>query len=170
MGAGYFASWIPAELLYSYINAESNQLLNGTGSSGALPGLTGFFQTSSTLTRSLATGEYLTDTLLIGISDLRVATNSYAEANLIVLHPNLWTLIRTTRDGYGRYLLDSANESVADADAQSLWGVRVALSTLAPQTQALILDTRKAAIFFIREGVKISSAAMNGATQNGKTT
>jgi hypothetical protein len=102
-GEASFASWLPAELTRSLVNAESSILLNAvSGTSNAT--FNGILNTSGTLTRSMGTDTPL-DCLAKAYADVRVGA-AFADPDLVLMHPNTLGALRRQKDADGRYLLD----------------------------------------------------------------
>lgn len=80
------------ELSNWIIIGENYQLLQGNGTS---PNQTGLFNATGTLTRQYNSigGDTIIDTVLEAVTDIRVG-GAYAQADLILLHPNDWLAMR----------------------------------------------------------------------------
>ena len=145
-----FQSYCGAELYKQIIDIENEQLLSGDGTSGSM---TGFFHTSDVLTAdATATApDTAIDHIEKAIATLRVGP-ALVVANLLVLHPNTWSALRRTKDGYQRYL--TSPDPTAD-EANQIWGVPVLSTTAAPAGKGLLLDTTKVGYIAVREALSM---------------
>jgi HK97 family phage major capsid protein len=153
----YFASWVPRELQRALINAETDQLVMGTGASGALPGMTGFVATSGVLTRAYSStpDDNRVDTLLKSFADLRIGS-AFAVADLVAMHPSTWRWIRQTKTTTGAYVLGMMDPNEI-GQLDNLWGVRVITNTFVPIGTAVVLDTNLAAKYFVRQALTMDT-------------
>jgi HK97 family phage major capsid protein len=147
------ARWVPRELQRALINAETDQLVMGTGASGALPGMTGFVATAGVLTRAYSStaDDNRIDTLLKAFTDLRVGS-SFAEADLVAMHPQTWRWIRETKTSTGAYVLGMMDPNQI-GQLDNLWGVRVIVNSFVPIGTAVVLDSNLAARYFVRQAL-----------------
>ena len=148
----YFSSWVPRELSRAIIDVESQQLVSGTGVSGAHPGMTGFIATSNVLTRSFnaSTDETGLDTLIAACNDIRVGA-SFGKADNIFLHPTTWDNLRRTKTTTNAFTLGIMDPN-SIADLANLFGVPITTSTTIPIGQAVVLDSTLACKYFVRQG------------------
>ncbi|MGX9672656.1 phage major capsid protein [Mycobacterium sp. HM-7] len=146
-----FLSFVPSELSRAIVDAETNLVVNGTGATGVLPGMTGILNTSGTLTRAVASGQTPLDCMQLAFNDLRIGT-SFATANLVAMHPTTWTYLRSQKDSMGRYLL-AADPATGQVD--TIWGVRMVVNTYIPEGTALVFDTSKAVLAWTRQGMSL---------------
>ena len=153
----YFQNWIPRELQRALIDLESNQIANGSGATGDLPGMTGFFNTAGTLTRSFQGGYDITglDTLIKAVNDLRVGP-AFATASVIALHPSTWTYLKLSKTTTDAYVLGIMDPNVLGG-LKNLWGIPVVENTFIPEGSAIVMDADKAARYFIRQGLTLDS-------------
>jgi len=84
-----FLTFLPAELQHALTDAETNLVVNGTGSTGDLPGMLGLLNTAGTLTASPATDETPLDTLAGAFTALR-SGSAFATADLVLTSPTTW--------------------------------------------------------------------------------
>ena len=75
-----FANWIPTELARALVNAETDQVVNG---SGTAPNMLGILNTSGLLTRAMASDTPI-DAIQKAFNDLRIGP-AFATADLVVL-------------------------------------------------------------------------------------
>jgi hypothetical protein len=153
----FFQSWIPRELQRALVDLESNQIANGTGATGSLPGMTGFFNTSGTLTRSFVGGYDITglDTLIKAVNDIRVGP-AFGKASVIALHPSTWTFLKLSKTTTDAYVLSEMDPNAIGA-VSSLWGVPIVESTMIPEGSALVADMDQAARYFVRQGLTLDT-------------
>jgi HK97 family phage major capsid protein len=151
----YFASWIPRELQRSLIWAETDQIAMGTGSSGTLPGMTGFVSTSGVLTRAYnsSTDQSGIDTLLRAFNDVRVGS-SFGEVDVVAMHPTTWNYLRRTKTTTNAYVLGIMDPE-AIGQLKSLWGVQIVENTAIPVGTAVAFDSRIAAKYFVRQALTL---------------
>jgi HK97 family phage major capsid protein len=129
-----FYSFVPTEMYRAVIDAETNQLVNG---SGTAPSMEGILATSGLLTRALGTDTVI-NALVKACNDLRVGS-SYATADLIAMHPSTWTKVKTQTDTQGRYLLNINASDVGAID--NVFGVPVLTNTKIPIGTGIVFDT-----------------------------
>ncbi|MEW1820462.1 phage major capsid protein [Arthrobacter sp. NPDC080031] len=152
---GDFISYLQSELVRLIIDTENYQLLNGNGTA---PNLKGLLQTPGLLTRAKGS-EASIDTIELAVADLRNGP-SYCEPDVIVLHPNDWSLIRRTKaTGTGNYLLGNPG----DSPVSDIWGIQVVTTTQIPQGTGLLMNTELIGVAYVREGVTISMSNSNNA-------
>ena len=137
------------------IDLESQQIASGTGASGVLPGMTGFFSTGSTLTRSFEGGYDYSglDTLVKAVNDIRVGP-AFGQASVIALHPSTWTYLKLTKTSTDAYQLGIMDPNVLGG-LKNLWGIPIVESTMIPEGKAIVADMDKAARYFIRQGLTL---------------
>ncbi|BCW76260.1 phage major capsid protein [Arthrobacter sp. NicSoilB11] len=140
-----FLAYLTSELSRSVIDAENAQILNGDGTGENLLGL---LNTSGMLTRAKATDTAL-DAVEQAIADLRTGP-SYVDPDLLVFHPTTWSSIRRSKDTAGRYLLGADPTA---AEANTLWGLPVAVTTTMPVGTGLIGNLAEGTQAFIRQGI-----------------
>ncbi|MFF2344235.1 phage major capsid protein [Pseudarthrobacter sp. NPDC058119] len=150
-----FTQYEEGELQRLIIDQENFQLLNGDGTGQNLLGL---LKTPGLLTRAKGS-EASIDTIETAIADLRNGP-SYCEPNVIVLHPNDWSLIRRTKaTGTGNYLLGNPAESAVN----DIWGIPVVTTTQIPQGTGLLMNTDMIGVAYVREGLTLSMSNSNNA-------
>jgi Phage capsid family len=151
----YFENWLPLELTRAIIDEETDLIANGTGASGALPGMVGLLNTPGTLTRVVGTSEAPIDTMLEAFNDLRVGS-AFANADLVVTNPTTWTFLKTQKSTTGLYVLAQNNPGSIGA-MSDLWGVKVVVNTRIPVGTAIVLDTTQAVLAWTRQGMTIDT-------------
>lgn len=145
-----FSGFVPSELTRAVIDAETDQIVNGDGTS---PQLLGLLHTSGVLTRSVGSDTDI-DAIVSSFNDIRVGS-SYGTADLVVMHPSTWNSIRLEKDSQNRYLLaqDTPN---AIGSVHDIFGVRVLTNTKVPAGTAISIDTSKAVIGWTRQGMEVA--------------
>lgn len=131
---GTFMTWIPGELQRAIIDARTNEVLNGSGSS---PHMLGILNTSGTLTRSVGSDTPL-DAIRKAANDIRVGS-SFAEASLVLTHPTTWQDLTLVKSTTGNYVLDPDNPNRL-GDLHSIFGMRVVTNTYCPAGTAIVCD------------------------------
>ncbi len=129
-----FYSFVPREMYRAVIDSETDSIINGNGTA---PNMLGILATSGTLTRAIGTDTPI-NALVKGFNDIRVGS-SYGTADLVAMHPDTWTYVKTQTDSQGRYLLNINAEDVAAID--NVFGVRVVTNTFVPNGTAIAFDT-----------------------------
>ena len=165
---GSLSVFAPQELTSALINEENNQLLTGDGT-GA--NLTGFFNTSGTLTYSAPSGTSNIDALLTAANAVRTGA-AFGTADLIVIHPDDWLDIKKSKGTDGRYLLQPNDPNAIGTVTNgfdNLFGIRVVPTTQCTKGKALVLDTKIAATVFLREGLELLQAIGIGQNQTEYT-
>ena len=144
---GTFCTAVRVELVKQIIELENQQLLYGDGSDDQLNG----FFTADGILEADGTGQQPLDVVEQAITALR-AGPSLANADLIVLHPLTWSIIKRTKSEFGSYLI--APDPTKDS-ADSLWGVPVLTTTAVKEQDALILDTTLFGRAMVREALTV---------------
>lgn len=146
----YFASWVPRELSRAIINAETDQLVMGSGS----PEMTGFIATSGVLTRAYSNQDTTgLDTLIRATNDIRVGP-AFGQADLIALHPTTWDWLKRSKTTTDAFVLSVMNPTEIGA-LDNLFGVKVITNTMIPEGTGLVLDTQLAARYYVRQALSI---------------
>jgi HK97 family phage major capsid protein len=128
------------------LDAEDNELINGTGP----PGLRGL----ENITGRTANVSFDTDvlkTIRKGITALQLANFS---PSALLMHPNDWQAAELLRDSSGRFMLFPADRTPREAGTPtSLWGVPVAVSPAVQQGTAWLGDFQRAALYQYQQAV-----------------
>ncbi|MGC5248191.1 phage major capsid protein [Gordonia sp. DT219] len=152
-----FESYWQNELIEQVYDLEAAQILTGSGTSG---NLTGLLSTSGILTHAVDTAhsESNLDAVELSIATMRAAT-AKADANLLVLHPLDWSILRRSKaTGTGNYFV--APDPTSD-EANSLWGVEVFTTTSLTQGTGVLLDTTKFGRVLVRDGITVQTGTSN---------
>jgi HK97 family phage major capsid protein len=150
---GHFMAFLPAEIFAAVVDAETNAFVNGNGTPPVPLGLLG---TSGTLTRVIGSDTPV-DCLRKAFNDIRTGS-SFGKANLVAMHPTTWADLQLQKATTGVYLLNP-NDPNALGDLDNIFGVRVVTNTFIPAGTALVFDTTKAVIRWVRSGFNL---AING--------
>ena len=143
---GSFHGYVQNELSRQIIDKENDQILNGDGTGQNLAGL---LHTSGTLTHAKGTDSNL-DAIEQAIAQLRTGA-AYCEADGIILNPSDWSLIRRTKDSYGRYLLGDPGQTAVN----EIWGVPVYTTTKLAAGTGILGNFEQACTLFVRQGVTL---------------
>jgi HK97 family phage major capsid protein len=141
----HFMGFVPAEMFRALIDARTDEIVNGSGSS---PHMLGLLNQSGTLTRAIGSDTPV-DCLKKAFNDLRVGT-AYARANLVAMHPTTWADIQLQKSTGGLYLLNPTDPN-AIGDLDNIFGVRVITNTWIPAGTAIVVDTSKAVLAWTRQ-------------------
>jgi Phage capsid family len=130
-----FMAWVPHELFNAIVDAETNPVLNGSGSG---PNMLGLLNTSGVLTRAIGSDTPI-DCLRKGINDIRVGS-AFAKADTILTHPTTWADLQLQKATTGAYLLNPSDPA-ALGDLTSVFGCKVVTNTYCPAGTAVVLDS-----------------------------
>jgi HK97 family phage major capsid protein len=125
---------------------EELQILRGAGTGVTILGLYNRTGVQTVTGYGLST----IDSILSGIVEIQ--KDAFVEPTAMVIHPNDWFNIRTSKDTTGNYLLGPATQ---DPDSARPWGLRVRVTTNALENTALIGAFNQAQLFR-RSGISIS--------------
>jgi HK97 family phage major capsid protein len=141
-----FVTAVRSELMARVIDLENAQLLVGNPASG---GLNGLLTTPGILTYPATGVEQNYDDIAGAIAHLRTGP-ALATPDLLLLHPDTWSILRTQKDLQGRYYV-AADPSVDQVE--QVWGVPVLQSTQFIPGQGVLLDTTLVGRVAIREAM-----------------
>lgn len=146
-----FESYLRGRLSLMVKQREELQLLRG---SGVGQNILGVYNRTGVQT---VTGYGLStiDSILKAITN--VNTGSFLEPTAMVIHPNDWFDIRTSKDTTGNYLLGPAT---LDPNAVRPWGLQVRVTTNALENTALVGAFNQAQVFR-RSGIAIAISTEN---------
>jgi len=144
--------YIDMRLSHGVLQREDSQIINGTGSSGALSG----FLDSGNYT---AYGYYVSgmsycDQIRTAIEQLAVADYT---ATGIVLNSRDWSTIEREKDNEDRYLFANPQTSAAPM----LWGLPVVASNSIAQGKFIVADFPTAAVLYDRQSVTVELGYVN---------
>lgn len=140
----HFMSFVPAEMFRALTDAETDEVVNGSGTS---PHMLGLLNQSGTLTRAIGSDTPV-DCLRKAFNDLRVGS-AFATASLVAMHPTTWADIQLQKATNGLYLLNP-NDPNAIGDLDNIFGVRVVQNTKIAAGTAIVVDTSKAVLSWTR--------------------
>jgi HK97 family phage major capsid protein len=156
-----FESYAQVEAMKQLEDVENAQLIAGTGTSGSM---TGFLSTSGILSHDASadtgTGVTVIDSIEKAIAQLRVGS-ALATADLLVVHPQTWSAIRRLKDTTGRFLFIAADSDPTRAEANSIFGVPVLVTTAITAGTGLMLDSQRFGRVLIREGITVHTGTNN---------
>jgi HK97 family phage major capsid protein len=141
-------SLIENRLRYMVAMEVDDQLINGDGTS---PNISGILDRSGVQTTAAAAGDQL-DAFMTAITLIQV--NAFAEPDGIVIHPNDWADIATTRTADGIYILGNPTQM---PDFR-IWGLPVRKTTTRTEGTALVGAFRTMAQVFEREDVTVTAS------------
>ena len=95
------------------------------------------------------------DSILKAITEIE--TDAFTSPTAMVIHPQDWFDVRTSKDLNGQYLLGPATQ---DPNTARPWGLAVRVTTNAIQNTALVGDFRQAQVFR-RSGIAIAISTEN---------
>ena len=146
-----FESYLRGRLGFMVKQREELQLLRGNG---AGQNILGIYNRPNVQTVT-GYGMSSIDSILKAIS--LVQTNAFAEPTALVVHPNDWFEIRTSKDLNGNYLLGPATSG---ADVRP-WGLEVRVTTGAIENTGLVGAFTPDAQVFRRSGIAIAISTEN---------
>lgn len=151
-----FVQAVTTELTSRIVDLENAEIITGDGTTGHLDGL---LADNGHLTHD-ASGVVGPDTALDHIEEATAELRTgpaLATADLLILHPNAWSAIRRTKDGFDRYL---TQPDPTAGEASSVWGVPVLTTISCPGDTGVLLDTTKFGRVLVREplGVRVGFA------------
>jgi hypothetical protein len=151
-----FQSLVPQEIYRAIIDAETETFVNSTTDP------VGILSTPGVLTREVGSDTNI-DAIRKAMNDIRVGS-AFGQANLIALHPTSWDTIRLSKSTGGLYLLNPQDPS-AIGDMDNIFGAKVIVNTKIPLGTAIVMDTSKAILRWVRDGFSLDINSF-GADQN----
>jgi HK97 family phage major capsid protein len=146
-----FESYLRGRMAFMVKAREERQLLRGDGTGQNILGVYNRTGVQTVTGYGLST----IDSILKAIS--LVQTNAFAEPTAMVVHPNDWFEIRTSKDLNGNYLLGPATSG---ADVRP-WGLQVRVTTGALENTALVGAFTPDAQVYRRSGISIAISTEN---------
>jgi HK97 family phage major capsid protein len=140
-----FESYLRGRLAFMVKQREELQLLQGTGSGVTIQGVYNRTGVQTVTGYGLST----IDSILKGITE--VQKDAFVEPTALVIHPDDWFEVRTSKDAHGQYLLGPA---YVNADDARPWGLNVRVTTNAVANTALVGAFNQAQVFR-RSGITI---------------
>ena len=148
----FVRGWINGRLVDMVRMKLEDQLLNGPSSAG---NITGILNTSNVGTQAKADDPAF-DAVLKAIT--KVWTESYLQADTIVMNPTDWANIVLTRSSAdGPYILGNPGNTASDR----IWGYRVVQTTAISAGTALVGAFKAGAGLYYREGMRLEATNSN---------
>ena len=147
----FFESYLRERLGFMVRQTEEAQLLNGDG---VAPNIEGIMRRTGVQTVT-GYGMSTLDSIYKAITEVR--TDAFAEPTAMVVHPQDWFDIRTSKDTTGNYLLGPATAE----GPTSVWGLQVRVTTAIAQNTGLVGAFRPHAQVFRRSGIDIAISTEN---------
>lgn len=141
------------EFIGGLIDAENDQLLNGTG---VTPDLQGLLTTTGIITRAKG-ADIIIDALFKATNDLRTGA-AFCEPDLIVLHPDDLADVVLSKDSAGNYI---AGPPTA-LSTTSLWGVPILPTTRIASGTGMVANMALATKAFMRETPRLEVNPFGG--------
>ena len=141
-----FESYLRGRLSLMVRQREEAQLLTGSGSGQNILGVYNRTGVQTVTGYGMST----IDSILAAITE--VQKDAFVEPTALVVHPNDWFNIRTSKDLNGNYLLGPAT---LDPNAVRPWGLQVRVTTAAIENTGLVGAFNQAQIFR-RSGISIA--------------
>lgn len=145
----HFMSFVPAEMFRALVDARTNEIVNGSGTS---PHMLGLLNQSGTLTRAIGSDTPI-DCLRKAFNDLRVGS-AFATASVVAMHPTTWADLQLQKATNGLYLLNP-NDPNAIGNLNDIFGVKVVQNTWIPAGTAIVADTSKAVLAWTRQSMTL---------------
>jgi HK97 family phage major capsid protein len=133
-----FESYLRGRLGFMVKQREELQLLRGAGTGVTIQGVYNRTGVQTVTGYGLST----IDSILKGI--VEVQKDAFVEPTALVIHPNDWFDVRTSKDLNGQYLLGPAT---LDPDQARPWGLQVRVTTNALENTALVGAFNQAQVF-----------------------
>lgn len=137
-----FLDVIGREMLTGLIDAENDQLLNG---SGTTPDLEGLLQNADIQT----TGSAGTDLDAVATAANLVRVNAFVEPDTVVMNPLDWasTGFLLAKDSTGQYLVGNP----LNGTKPTLWGMTVVLTSRIAENTCMVANLKEAARVYVRQ-------------------
>jgi hypothetical protein len=142
----HFMQFVPNEIYRAIIDAETNAFVNSVSNP------VGLLNVSGTLTRAVGADTNI-DAIRKAMNDIRVSS-SFGKADLIAMHPTTWDTVSLSKATTGSYLLNPDDPS-AVGNLTSIFGAEVVTNTYIPLGKALVLDSSKAVLRWVRSGFRL---------------
>lgn len=146
-----FESYLRGRLAFMVKQREEYQLLRGAGTGVTIEGLYNRTGVQTVTGYGLST----IDSILKAITEIQ--KDAFVEPTAMVIHPNDWFEVRTSKDTAGNYLLGPAT---LDPNQARPWGLQVRVTTNAIENTALVGAFNQAQVFR-RSGIDIAISTEN---------
>jgi hypothetical protein len=131
-----FMRFVPSELFRALVDAETNQVLNGSGTGANMLGI---LNTSGTLTRTVGSDTPI-DAVRKAINDIRIGT-AFARADLLITHPTTAANLQLQKTTTGAYLVNPSDPAAAP-DVSSLFGCKLITNAYCPAGTLVACDSQ----------------------------
>jgi HK97 family phage major capsid protein len=146
-----FESYLRGRLGFMVKQREELQLLRGAGTGVTTQGVYNRTGVQTVTGYGMST----IDSILAGITEIQ--KDAFVEPTAIVIHPNDWFQVRTSKDLNGNYLLGPAT---LDPNQARPWGLQVRVTTNALENTALVGAYNQAQVFR-KSGISIAISTEN---------
>lgn len=146
-----FESYLRGRLSFMVRQREELQLLRGAGTGVTIQGVYNRDGVQTVSGYAMST----IDSILSGITE--VQKDAFVEPTAMVIHPNDWFQVRTSKDLNGNYLLGPAT---LDPNQARPWGLQVRVTTNALENTALVGAFNQAQVFR-KSGIAIAISTEN---------
>jgi len=146
-----FESYLRGRLGFMVKQREELQLLRGAGTGVTILGLYNRTGVQTVTGYGMST----IDSILAAITE--VQKDAFVEPTAMVIHPNDWFQVRTSKDTTGNYLLGPAT---LDPNQARPWGLQVRVTTNALENTALVGAYNQAQVFR-KTGISIAISTEN---------
>jgi HK97 family phage major capsid protein len=146
-----FESYLRGRMAFMVKAREELQLLRGDGTGQNILGVYNRNGVQTVTGYGLST----IDSILKGITEIQ--KDAFVEPTALVVHPNDWFDIRTSKDLNGNYLLGPAT---LDPNQARPWGLQVRVTTKALENTALVCAFNQAQVYR-RSGIAIAISTEN---------
>ncbi len=146
-----------SELSRKLIDAESDFLVNNTDTTDGWS--KGLLYADGTQSLSALSYDSPIDAVLAAYELIRSTTQSFARANLVLVHPATGLALRTIKATTGLYVLDQNNPSGGLGQDQflNLFGATLVQNSKVPPGVAIVLDSTVGVLGFLRSGLRVEN-------------
>ena len=162
--APQFQGYLQNRMIFGVQRVEEAQLLNGNGTPPNLQGILNRSGLATTVTTSATlTALKAIEGIYNQITALR--STSFIEPDAIVIHPTDWQTIRLGKDGQNQYYaggpFTGAYGNPSPSNLDSLWGLKVVITTAIAQGTVLVGGFAESAQIFRRQGITVEMTDSN---------
>jgi HK97 family phage major capsid protein len=150
-------SFAGSELSRKLIDAESDFLVNNTDTSNGWS--KGLLYADDTQSLSALSYDSPIDACLAAYELIRSTTQSFARANLVLVHPATGLALRTVKATTGLYVLDQNSPASGLGQDQfvNLFGATLVQNSKVPPGVAIVLDSTVSVLGFLRSGLRVEN-------------
>jgi HK97 family phage major capsid protein len=162
--APQFQGYLQNRMIFGVQRVEETQLLNGNGTP---PNLQGILNRSGLATTVTTTATLTALKAIEGIYNQITAlrSTSFIEPDAIVIHPTDWQTIRLGKDSQNQYYaggpFTGAYGNPSPSNLDSLWGLKVVITTAIAQGTVLVGGFAESAQIFRRQGITVEMTDSN---------